>query len=492
MTKDIESHPAEWAELQSKWGVGSSFWEAAQYIIRAFPNTTEAKNRVDMINRSGYGNIGSLDLDVEQKELIDVLQDGRQTMDRVCGNIHDELLELIDIPFTEKMGKSASIIFSIDPQTITCSQPGIIGEKEVSLYDMIKPTLNFRELESDFIRKFDEVQEPPSQKLKDTLSNIVDTITQKYVGADVNDIPDLEKRLLVSYYEFLNPDNAEKMNVFLDPIIQDGTHDIDIMNIKFIAYKSEEPYNTIMFHYLPEISIVDFNWPDSQHYHPESLQPTDDGHPVKSIAANLDPDRALNDPAGSYFTFFHELGHAMDDRMRIDGVFVRRTSGLQDILRDDLYDVIKTEIINTSKTPLSEKQISDIVNSFTVGGTILPVGSYEEEIRNQVIAALKDSLLGDNRSTVSDVVGGFTNNIITGSYSHALVKKDGKPSYYWTDEYGQETGAQSSEWFAGYFSANVTGYPIQKEVINDFFKHSTSFIDKQLENVFSSLTGETK
>jgi hypothetical protein len=62
-------------------------------------------------------------------------------------------------------------------------------------------------------------------------------------------------------------------------------------------------------------------------------------------------------------------------------------------------------------------------------------------------------------------------------------------AFNWTDATGNETGAQSSEWFAGYFSANVTGYPNQNSTIDEFFRAGSEFIDSEMERVASNLKG---
>jgi hypothetical protein len=138
-------------------------------------------------------------------------------------------------------------------------------------------------------------------------------------------------------------------------------------------------------------------------------------------------------------------------------------------LKKDLHDNIRNEISKIPNT-LTQERIDAIIDSFAVGGTTLASGSIEEQIRGQIITTLGNNLRGDERCTVSDVVGGFTNNTIVGGWSHALLKADGvTPTYYWADASGKETGAHSSEWFAGFFSANITGYIDLKNAIYDFF-----------------------
>jgi hypothetical protein len=293
-------------------------------------------------------------------------------------------------------------------------------------------------------------------------------------------------------YEYLHPKNTKKMNDFLDPVIKDGNYTKDVQNIKYLSYASPEPYKKILFQYLSQITIADYAWTSTQHYHPwdSSVLDSSDGHSGQSIAVNLNVSKALEDPTGPYFTFFHEIGHAMDHMMKEDGVFIRADSGLQDILKNDLHDNIRNEI-NSIPNTLTQERIDDIINSFAVGGTTLAPGSIEEQIRGQIIITLSNNLRGNERCTVSDVVGGFTNNTIVGGWSHGLLKADGvTPTYYWTDASGKETGAQSSEWFAGFFSANITGYIDQKNAIYDFFPSGAKFTDKALTKVAKDLESE--
>ena len=310
-------------------------------------------------------------------------------------------------------------------------------------------------------------------------------ITDKYRGQDMfghePKISDAERDLLIKCYEYLNPQNAAIMNSFLQDVIEDGNYNFAIQDIKYLIYASPKLYSTVLFHYLPEIKIIDFKSGGPYGYWGENTEPE---WFSQSLLLDLGAEYVLDNRVGTYNGVFHELGHAIDDMMRKSGVFIRHDSALQDILRNDLHNNLRNEISKIPNT-LSKKQIDDIINSFAVGGTKLGAGSEEARIRDELIARMHDVINGNE--TISDVVGGFTGNTINGGIIHDLVyiNDEGKevPSYFWTDENGKETGMQSCEWFAGYFASSITGYVSQKEDIYSFFPNGTKYMDEELARV---------
>jgi hypothetical protein len=315
-------------------------------------------------------------------------------------------------------------------------------------------------------------------------------ISDKYRGKDMFNpqnplISDIERDLLVMCYEYLHPENSEKMNAFLGPVIQDGKYAKDIQNIKYLAYASPEPYSTILFNYLPQITIADYEWAGTQHYHNKGpgLLPrffpgiftNTDVHPALSVAINL-----ADDPRGSYVTFFHELGHAMDDMMRKDGTFSRAGSGLQDLLYEDTYAKIEATIKSIDSAP---EVVRLVLESFKDGGIPVAIGSHEESVRNDVIKEYRDNLVSDpydsviagQSNQITDVLGGYTGNQLRlGGFGHE-------------NDYWNGTASQSSEFFAHYFCTKITEYDVKSNLMDDYFKESTEFLDRELADVADAL-----
>ena len=511
MATKIKSEESAWQTTATRWNSGE-----VSSIADDFTAAYHAAMRVKDAARTIGRDIG---LNVYLSE-IGELRRRQQIMAETTSDIHLEVDELVDNPFARELSNLLENAYALNPSDITVNTTGPFGYAVIQRLDMllsgmvanVDPALKadfdrkVKNLDEDFIKgdlarvmlnafisNAERAEVIGIEPDRDVMQKIVDLIAALNIGVDPNLALVSDKENLVKYYELLIPEHGVIMNDFLKPLAKDVLPlTEDILNIKFLSYKAEEPFKTIMFYYLPEINIIDHNWKGTQHYHPETKGKYDCGHPNRTVALFFGQENGKDDPRGPYFVFFHEIGHGIDDMMKLDGIFDRSTSGLQDILRSDLYNNMKTEItriINREGITLGEKQINDIIYSFAVGGTTITSGSNEEIIKNFLITDMRRSVSGHGKSTISDVVGGYTNNLIC-DYYHPLVESDGvTPTYYWTDAVGNETGAQSSELFAGYFSANTTGYEIQKSAIDDFFKNGSGFLDTELAKVASSLEG---
>jgi hypothetical protein len=325
-------------------------------------------------------------------------------------------------------------------------------------------------------------------------------ISDKYRGQDMftagspHSISDAERDLLILCYELLHPENAKTMADFLAPVIKDGKYEKDAQNIKYLTYAAEDPYKTILLHYLPEITLAAHEWADTQHYHNEGsgllyrlfpgLVSSPDGHPYQSVAITLEKanEGGLYDLRGPYIVFFHELGHAMDDMMRKDGVFNRSGSGLQDLLREDVFAKIEQTIRSIDS---SDAVVKAVLESFKDGGAPVVIGSPEELVRQQVIneygtnLTANKTLMGQSEM-VTDVLGGYTGNALGSGIKGYAHSND-----YWNDP--NRDKPQSSEFFAHYFSARITGYEVKDALLNGYFKESAEFLDKELTDIAGSL-----
>lgn len=293
------------------------------------------------------------------------------------------------------------------------------------------------------------------------------------------------KQRFVDMYEENNPEHADKMNEFLKPLIDDGNFDSDVVNIKYMAYRASEPYKSVMFEYLPNLSIGSHTHTGTQNY--SSTQ--------NALFVNLAPNAGEGDPRGPYVTFFHELGHGVDDQMRKAGTFDQSTSGLQGLLQSDTEKKIEDTIKSFDSDP---DVVSAVMDSFRPGGTPVAAGSVEEDIRNRVIDEYKGNLTYSPDSSgalvfdqtkqrqsnqATDILGGYTENQLGGNgisgYGHA--------NSYWDDP--RRTNPQSSEFFAHNFSANVTKNQEKKDLINAYFPSGREHIESNLSEVAKNLGG---
>jgi hypothetical protein len=282
---------------------------------------------------------------------------------------------------------------------------------------------------------------------------------------------------LVDFYEAAHPDHKTLMDEFLRDIIANGSYDEDVKNIKYMMYYAKEPYKTVMFEYLPNLSIGSFT--DSSQRYSSSLN-------QMFVSLNSSNNEGSTDPRGPYVSFFHELGHGIDDQMRKAGVFDQSSSGLQNILSNDSFRGIEDTTRSFSSDPAV---VSAVVDSFRDGGAPVAPGSPEAAIRNMVINEYRNNLTNGGVTSaqtnqITDVLGGYTSNVLGGNLPTSGTAYSHQNSY-WTDP--ARTNPQSSEFFAHNFSNNVTRNKAKVDLMNTYYPNGKEFIDTSLTEVAKNL-----
>jgi len=464
--KTLQSSKREWDDLKAKWQAGGPVDEMIQYFEENYTKIQNAINLISASNRVGYDQLTVPKLTFTQADLTR-LKDAREAMKAYTENIHDEIIDNVDTPFAKKMGEVLDEIMTISPEDVRVTRnDGITRGRQVSLYQMIMPTLKYSELQDDFRDmlkgKLKELKQEPSAKLKYVL---VETIVKSYQGADLQAATYSDKNRLVKYYEMLYPDRTKVMNNFL------GSQDfrnIDILNIKFLTYKAPEHYQQVIFKYMPNIKIATISQTGTQFYRGGK----------KAIYVDLDPSRAMNQTRGAYFTFFHELGHGIDHAMNDFNNKQWGSTPLYASIENDVYNDMRAEIekhFPQNRTAQQESEIDLILESLKHNGTP-PTNRRLENIRTQVISDYTVKLADPAiNGTASDVYGGVTNNNIHGGFGHWKEN-------YWYNRKGVATGSQNKEFFADNFAANVTGYEAPK--ISNAERFPTATIE--MENIIKN------
>ncbi|MCL2253805.1 MAG: hypothetical protein FWC09_05105 [Lachnospiraceae bacterium] len=446
--KTLQSSRREWDDLKAKWQAGGSVDEMIQYFEENYAKIQNAINLISASNRVGYDQLNVPKLTFTQADLTR-LKDAREAMKAYAENIHDEIIDNVDTPFAKKMGEVLDEIITISPENVRVTSSFTSGAiKEVSIYELIMPALDYSNLQNYFKNmlkgKLKDLKQKPTITLQIAM---VKAIVDSYEGADLRAASYSDKNRLVKYYEMIYPDRTTIMDNFLG---SQSIRSIDILNIKFIAYKSPERYQYVMFKYLPDISIATINEPGTQHYSPTN----------RAISVNLNSvtvppatqPYGAADGRGAYFTFFHELGHGMDHAMT--GFNGNASNSLLTSIENDVYDNMRVEIeklFPQTRTPQQENEINLIFESLKHTGAPL-TDPFLDAIRTRVINEYSVKLANSSvNGTASDVYGGVTNNQINGGFGHWRVD-------YWYDTSGNVTGAQNREFFADNFATNVTGY----------------------------------
>lgn len=265
---------------------------------------------------------------------------------------------------------------------------------------------------------------------------------------------DLEKIMVIVEYETLHPESVKKTNEFLSPLEMQ-----DVIGIKYLIYTSKEPYRSLCLEYMDEFEIT--NIKKSGVFTGES------GilfwHKSTSLVFDINEDR--NNPRGQYYTFFHEMGHAIDyfyGKENGEGgyystTFTTNGKTLSDYNIIDVENNIKSnlEIMLQSKEfdNLSDDEKQKMINN--ISQNIMQqdknydsLTSTEQNLQDNLKLHYAEEFAGADAESPSDVYGGVTNYTVKGDYGH--------DSEYWFNESGNIVRKTNKESFAEFFGRKLT------------------------------------
>jgi|GEM_PF-7086471 len=174
MLKDIKSDKSEWEELKTKWGESSSVKQAINYLNNAYPHIQNAIKCIEDSNRKAfYDNLAPLECDITKAE-IEILEEQRKKLYNFCSNIHGEIVDNIDVPFSEGIRAFSDAVFAIKPEEITNKKTGeAVGTD--TLFSLLKDIQGTSALKADFEAKIKmlELDKEPSGDLKIALANAI-------------------------------------------------------------------------------------------------------------------------------------------------------------------------------------------------------------------------------------------------------------------------------------------------------------------------------
>jgi len=467
-------------------------WEDLEPCLESFGEAQQAYNRINEILATAPSCVGGVIKVCQESYMVDELCHAVKTLELFTISIHDEIAELIDIPYTTSLEPVISDVYDLSPENfkVESSHQGI--EQNISLECLIVSTLTDYQLIRDFKDKSMHLDNDQiSQNLLDVLQDAkkkakefektsalnkalkdlsneeiqkyIDYIGEKYRGTDmfnlnnVNKLTDIERDLLIAGFEYLYPNKAKIMDDFLDPLSRGGDHDDDVNNIKYLSYTSLDPYHTIFFEYLPGIKI--------KNHHKDQ----DDQYCFINYIY-IDADSFIRS-AGNYSTFFHEIGHAIDSYMGGRG-----SGRLNNTIKNDVNTRIR-EVIELFYTPplneAQEQEVQKILDSLQKGEKEIGDPNLKS-IRDtvQLIFSLRLNSYADK--TASDVYGGVTGNNIVGMWSHSTS--------YWNWH------KPSTEFFAHAFSSNMTGYTDEIDSISEYFPDASKEFTEMMEREYGFIT----
>lgn len=358
-----------------------------------------------------------------------------------------------------------------------------------------------------------ELSEDDIRRLKDSMNDFSDVTINK----DITDEDRQKIRTFNDLYEKLNPEEAEKFKVFFDGAPDDIKDHIDC--IKYIAYNSEGDAHDLFFKYIDQCEVKDWNYTGGVLYY----SPKD-----KGVYINFNADNTLEDGVGPYNTFFHEIGHNIDDLMAGGDNDQYAYIFSDDILANgDFFDVIKKDVENNFKKAvrdyskyeatygfyndeygrISSKGQQNIVDAlmgrkdptalnprefYAYNNIYEDYTGYKKnyfsgndqktsEYGNRELQLWGDDYGNGDRCQITDIyVGTVENNAIHGD-GHGIYVDPVDQKFYWYDQNGNPTHMQNSEFFAEYFAYKMTNDPDMKTA-EKYFPESYKVMDKGIKN----------
>src|SRR5690625_1050104 len=261
-------------------------------------------------------------------------------------------------------------------------------------------TFSTEKMDLDWISKLNETQS--MIKARDKFPDYYEE--NKDFENDKEKKNNVEKLIKVIDYEENNPDRAKDTDEFLTPLEEQ-----DVVEIKYLMYTAEEPYRSLAMDYLDQFEIASIN--ESGVFRSSK----------DAVWFDIESDR--DDSRGSYYTFFHEIGHAIDYYNGLEqgkgGNFSNgfKIDGLT--LNDHIYhdaernfkQVIKDELKSKSYDNMSDKQKNEMAQNVTENFMNQDelhnkLSNEEKELSREIRRKYKEDILdGAAHNTASDMYG---------------------------------------------------------------------------------------
>lgn len=497
MNKDYKSYYDEWLNHENAWN-GYSAKEIFSELKASYELADQASSA---ISSSGLTGISSARINISNSKIPE-LEALREKLVFFCKKIHLDGEDIIDDVFNYGVMKALADIYALNPSDMKCNSMGA----EYQLKSIMETVITDPALKADFSKKAGNLDK---DKLTDSLKagllsaigryydGKVSPYMRKTSGYDISNFNE-DRDLIIEYYEYLNPADAKNMNHFLKALAKDGDKRYleDIKNIKYMAYTAKEPYRSVFFKYVKELKIGNYDYHGKDSKGNENAQYYDSGSKKLYIRLhetnpNGVSDEGRDDPRGAYVTFFHEVGHAIDDLSQKDNKFLFFTTKVKNTSVDgagvtvfesaenDVKENIKNsvnEYVEKKGYRLSNTNRNAVVKALmTPNFSGFPANSTEKKVYDAIISAYTaDFTANVTESTVyngiSDIYGGYTDNKLKGTYGH--------PDYYWIDSGGKFDGSQGEELFAHIFARYMASNDEVIEVMKEYFPSTISNMEK--------------
>ncbi|MBC2019811.1 hypothetical protein HCA81_02055 [Listeria booriae] len=331
---------------------------------------------------------------------------------------------------------------------------------------------------------------------KDQLDKIYYTrkAKEKY-GDYLEEHPDaLDKIITIVKYEELHPDLVEQTNGFLSPIEKQNSK--DFIEIKYLIYTAEEPQRSLCLEYMSKYKVQFLSEQEIGKETPASFSPS--GNIIK---VDMGEDRS--NPRGNYYTFFHEMGHAIDYyygkengiSSSYSSIFKTNGKTLTDYnyvdveinIRNSLGTLLNSEVYNGLSETGKKQMIDNISKNLLMQDRNFDNLTNDEQnlqVNLQDYYYKRDGgvvsgkFAGDEAEGPSDVYGGVTDRAIQGKWGHS----DG----YWFDSNGKLVTNPNKECFAEFFGRTMIDGEAKEaglESIGTYLPESKEHMEAMLDSM---------
>ncbi len=305
---------------------------------------------------------------------------------------------------------------------------------------------------------------------------------------------DLDKIITIIKYEELHPEYVKTTNKFLSPLELK-----DKVETKFIIYTAKEPYRVLCLKYMDEFEIVSIN--ESGVFNSGK----------NTLIFDVLEDRT--NPRGKYYTFFHEMGHAIDyyyaednrnffenlfsgaffsDNFKYDGKSLSEYNVLDvsNNLKKTMADILKADDFKNLSDKEKKQMINNVTNNLLNQNNNYPdLSRTEKKIQDLLeIEYENNKLSGAENESASDIYGGVTNLTIdkNSNYGHHDDDMDFSTGTYWYDGKGNIIRETNKESFAEYFGRKMVADPEHSAGLGSmdtYLPESKECLDKMLEEM---------
>lgn len=364
--------------------------------------------------------------------------------------------------------------------------------------------------------------------LLDTLSGYVSQFADAIHVGDVtsfsypNSIPDITsdpgysdyQKAYNEAYEQSNPEIEAEMDRIFEDMQEDCPGDVE--NIKFLIYSAPEPYRSMIIENLEYLQVT---------MQEEGLVSNyEDG--VIYIDWN-DPECMAADPGGAYETFFHELGHFVDNMSGdgngyfTDSYVTRSGVTLQESIDRDVEKVV-TQRVDEMFPDLDDETKAAIVDRLIHGNLPGYTVSDDPAVVDAAKAVQEDFYTefenNDNSHGASDAYDGSTNYLRNDAQKGPIPEEYCSPNtgcgvsgpyqhpsdYYYDIDYGRDENDNTTvtpgqtptehygarESYATDFSDHIIGWPDHKDSYEQYLPGTTPRFDEATDAMYDAMQEE--